>query len=92
VNVEGTSTSQEWDPATLHHLYRVDGENVEPSFWEWTFSESDGKTTASVKVEYTIPGRILGPALDKLMIERSNAKMLQQSLDNLKALAEGSAG
>lgn len=92
MKVEGTSTTQEYDPETMHHVYRVDGEGTEPSYWQWTFDESDGKTTVTVQVEYTIPGRILGPALDKLMVERQNGKLLQQSLDNLKALTEGQGG
>jgi uncharacterized membrane protein len=92
LNIEGTSTSEAYDPQAMRHAYRIDSEGVEPSHWAWTFEEEDGRTTVNVQVEYTIPGSILGAALDKLFIERQNAKTLQQSLDNLKALAEGSAG
>ncbi|MFN2222996.1 MAG: SRPBCC family protein [Chloroflexota bacterium] len=92
MNVEGTSTSQEYEPQLMRHVYRVDGKGVEPSHWEWSFKEMDGQTTVDVQVEYHIPGSILGQALDKLFVERQNARLLQQSLDNLKALAEGSAG
>lgn len=88
INVDGTCISQQYDPETMHHVYRVDSDNGEPSYWEWTFDESDGKTTVTAKIEYTIPGSIIGAALDKLMIERQNAKLVQQSLDNLKALSE----
>jgi len=35
-----------------------------------------------------IPDIDIGAALDKLMIERQNAKLVQQSLDNLKTLSE----
>ena len=91
MKVEGTSVTHEYDEQTMRHVYQVNGENVEPSHWKWIFDEKDGKTTVTVQVEYTIPGRILGPALDKLMVERSNAKLLQTSLENLKALVEGSA-
>jgi ligand-binding SRPBCC domain-containing protein len=92
MNVEGTTTSVALDSETLHHAYRVDSEGVEPSHWEWNFEEAGDQTTVNVQVEYTIPGSVLGKALDKLFVERQNAKSLQQSLDNLKALAEGSAG
>lgn len=92
MSVEGTVTTVEYDPEKMRHAYRVDSEGVEPAHWEWDFEEKDGQTTVNVQVEYTIPGRILGPALDKLFLERQNAKLLQQSLDNLKALSERSAG
>ena len=92
MNVEGTTTTQIYDPETMHHTYRIDGEDVEPSFWEWTFDEKDGQTTVTAQVEYTIPGRIIGPALDKLMVERQNGKLLETSLNNLKELVEGAAG
>ncbi len=93
MKVEGTTTSVEYEPDPLRHVYRIDSDATgdEPSHWEWTFEEEDGRTTAKVKVEYTIPGRVLGPALDKLFVERENSKLLQQSLDNLKALSEQAA-
>lgn len=94
MNVEGIAECLAFDPVTLHHAYQIqpNDEGLEPSDWEWSFDENDGKTTVTVQIEYTVPGRILGPALDKLMVERQNSKLVQASLDNLKALAEGSAG
>jgi hypothetical protein len=93
MNVDGKAKCLAFDPETLHHVYDIvpDDEGLEPSHWEWTFDEDGGKTTVTVQIEYTVPGRILGPALDKLMVERQNNKLIQASLDNLKALAEGSA-
>ena len=92
-NVEGTCTSQEFDPETLHHVFEVQSaaSGDEPSRWEWTFDEQDGKTTVNLRIEYTVPGRIIGPALDKLMIERQNAKLVEKALENMKDVAEGSA-
>jgi uncharacterized membrane protein len=60
-----------------------------PPFESWyTFNEQDGKTAVTAKVEYTIPGSFLGKALDKLFVERQNTKDIEQSLVNLKAMAE----
>ena len=88
LDVEGVATSVEYDPATLNMAYRIDSGNLEPSMWRFSFEERDGKTTVTADVEYTIPGRILGPTLDKLFVERSNAKRLEESLANLKAQVE----
>jgi hypothetical protein len=88
IDVNGTATSLEYDPATLNTVYRIDSEGFEPSTWRYSFEERDGKTTVTAEVAYTVPGRILGPALDKLVVERGNAKLLQESLENLKAQVE----
>jgi len=36
-----------------------------------------------------MPGAALGKVLDKLVVERMNAKNLEKSLSNLKSLVEG---
>ena len=90
IDVDGVATSLEYDPATLDRIYRIDSEGFEPSTWRYSFQEhDDGKTTVTADVQYTVPGRILGPVLDKMMVERGNAKLLQESLENLKAQVEG---
>lgn len=91
IDVDGVATSLAYDPATLNRVYRIDSEGFEPSTWRYSFEEHDGETTVTADVEYTVPGRILGPALDKLVVERGNAKLLQESLENLKAQVEGQA-
>jgi uncharacterized membrane protein len=84
---------QKYDPQTLNRVYTIEADNqpVEPSLWEYTYDENDGKTTVTVTVEYTLPGSYLGQVLDKLVVERGNAKLLETSLQNLKREVEGSA-
>ncbi len=51
--------------------------------------ESEGDTTRYIlDFDYEIPGGGFGKIVDKLVIERMNASQLEQSLENLKSLAE----
>lgn len=64
-----------YDEETVAHHWRHENEHGMPSFESWyTFDDADGKTTVTTKVEYTVPGSFLGKALDKLFVERQNAK------------------
>jgi len=90
INVEGIATTLAYDDETMGHHWRYDPTNQMPPFESWyTFDEQNGKTVVTAKVEYTIPGNFLGKALDKLFVERQNTKDIEQSLVNLKAMAEG---
>lgn len=88
LSLEGNATTLAYDDKTMAHHWRYESKNM-PSvtFW-YTFDEGDGKTTVTQKVAYTIPGSFLGKALDKLFVERQNAKDIEQQLANLKSLAE----
>ena len=66
--------------------YRMEGMITGTNYWTFT-PEGDG-TWVTAKFEYEMPGGILGKAADKLVVERVNAQNLQQSLNNLKVLAE----
>lgn len=90
INVEAIMTSLEYDSETLNRAYNIDGGTLPPSLWRYTFDEKDGKTTVTVDVEYTLPGSYLGQVVDKLVVERGNAKLLENSLLNLKTQVEGS--
>lgn len=91
VDVDGTATALEYDRDTMHSIYKVESGDFEPSTWEYTFDENGDKTIVTAHVEYTVPGRILGPAMDKLVVERSNSKSLEDALKNLKQRVEASA-
>lgn len=89
---EGIATTLVYDDETMAHHWRYESGNMPPmSFW-FTFDEADGKTTVTQKVEYTIPGSFLGKAVDKLFVERQNARDIEQQLANLKSLAEADPG
>jgi uncharacterized membrane protein len=70
-----------------HISYQMVGMMVGTQEWSYT-PESDG-TRLTALVDYEIPGGALGRVADKLVVERMNAKNLEQSLENLKALVEG---
>ena len=88
LNVEGVARSLEYDPVTIRHVFQIEASSFEPSTWVYTFDEDQGRTTVTMEVEYTVPGRFLGEVLDKLVVERGNARLVEQSLANLKALVE----
>ena len=88
IKVEGTATTLAYDEDTMAHHFRFEPSTMAPlDFW-YTFEQSDGKTTVTTKIEYTIPGSILGKALDKLFVEGQNRADVEQQLINLKALVE----
>lgn len=89
-NVDSIATSLEYDPKTLNLAYRNESENFEPAMWHWTFDENDGRTTVTLQVDYSIPGSYLGKAIDKLLLERQNAKQVEQTLAALKTQVETS--
>lgn len=89
ITVKGIATTVAYDEETMAHLWHYKPDSGMLPFDNWyTFNETDGKTTVTAKVEYTIPGSIFGKALDKLFVERQNAKDVEQTLLNLKSLAE----
>jgi uncharacterized membrane protein len=55
----------------------------------WSYTPGSGMTRLTALVEYEIPGGALGKIADNLVVERMNTRNLEQSLENLKALAEG---
>ncbi len=59
------------------------------STWTWTYAAEGAGTRLACALEYTVPGSGLGKIADKLVVERTNAKNLEKSLENIKALTEG---
>ena len=54
-----------------------------------TYQPEGNATRVTMWFDYEMPGAALGKVLDKLVVERMNAKNLETSLSNLKSLAEG---
>ena len=74
--------------ALSHHIsYQMSGMLVGTQ--EWRYTPERGQTRLTALVEYDIPGGALGKIADKLVVERMNARNLEESLENLKALVEG---
>ena len=54
----------------------------------WTYTPKNGDTEVTVDMEYTVPGKALGKIANRLIIERTQERSLEQSLENLKMLCE----
>jgi uncharacterized membrane protein len=59
------------------------------STFEFTFLPSDTGTNLDIRVVYTVPGGLIGKALNKLAVEKKNEEDLNHGLQNLKQLIEG---
>jgi len=91
LKIEGIATTLAYDSETMQHHFRLDPKNLDPMDFRYRFDEDDGKTTAAAQIDYTIPGSYLGQILDKLFVERQNAKDLEGGLMRLKEMAEGTS-
>lgn len=54
----------------------------------WTYRAADGGTDVSVELDYEVPGAALGRLMNRLVLERMQERNLEQTLANLKELAE----
>jgi uncharacterized membrane protein len=57
----------------------------------WTYTPKNGDTEVTVDMEYTVPGKLVGAIIDRLIIEHLQERSLDQTLENLKMLCEESA-
>ena len=55
----------------------------------WTYTPRGDDTEVSVELEYTVPGKALGKIANRLVIERTQERSADETLENLKALCEG---
>jgi coenzyme Q-binding protein COQ10 len=63
-----------------------------PNTIEQTFEDAGGgKTSYTMRVDYTIPGSILGKIADKLFVERFNERECEHVVGNLKTICEAHA-
>jgi uncharacterized protein YndB with AHSA1/START domain len=58
------------------------------SIFEFTFEPDGEGTRLWVRVNYTLPGSVLGQLLNRLTIESKNERDLADALSNLKLLVE----
>ena len=57
--------------------------------YQTTYQPQGDATKVTMRFDYEMPGAALGKILDKLVVERMNAKNLEASLASLKTLVEG---
>lgn len=56
----------------------------------WIYSDVEGGTQVTARLDYEMPGGGIGKAVNKLILEKMNADNLEKSLTNLKNLVENS--
>jgi coenzyme Q-binding protein COQ10 len=54
----------------------------------WTYLPVDGATEIEVEHQYTLPGGPVGRFADTVIVERMIARMIEQTLENLKMILE----
>lgn len=54
----------------------------------WIYTPKGDDTEVTVEIEYTVPGKALGKIADRLIIERTQERSADQTMENLKALCE----
>jgi len=72
------------------HLLVRTTSGIDASF-DFTFEPNDDTTRLTIRVDYTLPGAILGQLLNREVLEKKNIDDLQQGLRNLKSLVEKEA-
>ena len=71
------------------HIYVKTVTGIDSTF-DFRFERVDTtQTQITIRVDYRLPGSVLGRILDKVLLERENVKNLEQGLNNLKTLLEG---
>jgi hypothetical protein len=87
-NIDAVSTCLAYDPETMRLEFDQVADGQEPARWLYTFDEQDGKTTVTLKIDYTLPGKWLGQVVDRLLVERKNRQQCIESLAALKQQVE----
>jgi carbon monoxide dehydrogenase subunit G len=54
----------------------------------WIYTPKGDDTEVAVDMEYTVPGKALGKIVDRLIIERTQERAADQTMENLKRLCE----
>lgn len=91
----------------MHLTMRIakeDHESDGATVWRWEFegttsgwlncrhTPKDGGTQITTEFEYSVPGSVLGKVADRVLFERLQKRDFRHSLENLKVLAESTAG
>ncbi|MBZ0284631.1 MAG: SRPBCC family protein [Anaerolineae bacterium] len=62
------------------------------STFEFIFAPATNGTHLTIRVDYKLPGSVIGQLLNKLVIEQKNESDLREGLANLKAILEREVG
>lgn len=69
-------------------VYAVEYSGMATGVQTWTYEAKGSGTNLTLHFDYEMVGGGAGKLLDKLVVERQNKKNFEQTLKNLKALAE----
>jgi carbon monoxide dehydrogenase subunit G len=85
VSMQIAETVLDYQPGKLQ-LFQMEGMLSGQARWELT-PDGDG-TLLTTTFDYVLPGGVFGRVADALVVERLNARSLEQALENLKGLVE----
>jgi coenzyme Q-binding protein COQ10 len=77
----------EVEPDRLIHIQGENRADGSKSDWIYRFIPEGPATQVSLDVEYTVPGGVLGEAMDRLVFERSFERAMRHMAENFTALA-----
>lgn len=55
---------------------------------EWQYKALGEKTEVFMKLDYTVPGKVIGKFADRTLIEKMQEKAIETTIENLKLLCE----
>ena len=67
---------------------RIENEGPVAGWMTWEYEPSGDGTLVSLVHEYKVPGKAIGRFIDRVLLEKQSEKSDQQSLENLKLIAE----
>ena len=87
VKISGEHEVKEMDENEYLRVHTISG--IDSQF-EFIFEPMDDghATRLTIRVDYRLPGSVLGQLLNKLVIEKKNEDDLSEGLQNLKAIVE----
>jgi uncharacterized membrane protein len=80
-----TETVLDYQPGKLQ-LFQMEGMLSGRARWE--LAPEGAGTRLSTTFDYVLPGGVFGRLADALIVQRMNAKSLEEALSNFKALVE----
>ena len=85
ITFDVSQTSLEYEPGK-HGKYKLEG--MITGSYEESWEAQEGGTSWTLRFDYEMPGGGVGKVVDRLFMEKMNAKNLEDSLKNMKALVE----
>ncbi len=88
MNVEIRGEHQVMQLDANAHLVVQTISGIDSAFdFEFTPNE-DGSTTLNIRVDYSLPGSVIGQLMNRVFIEERNLADLREGLENLKRIVE----